>query len=480
MRYQRRWIGGREDGVCLHLYTAWTSKPFTSLAPYAIPGYSSGDDCDSLSVEGVPIQEASLVSDDIPFTEFHGRIKQLETAFNFPVMREFFEPSFSAFNDLDEHYAALKRQGIHRVVTAAGVEFNFGYRPRRFSGGPGLPPGSYFSLCDDDTFNDHGTLRDEITAYYSGLSGNTVTVFDPTIEKYVLDHLEHMAGMSAEDLAYPLYYFKYRIERRTTRNAALFERENPFTIGQHAGITYGVRQFAGEVDRIIDLRNPETQQWFLETFVALELENEGRAADEARIIFPKKEPIASFGELLKVIVSLETGGGMIFGQAVGHWLRQHGARGLIFPSARSNAFNKARNGVPVEWGGWNFVDYADAEPPVPVNLFGGMGTWRDRDHDHIHVDYTADGPNQGSFSIRGAREFNLLDFDLKKRVACGLLEESIEAELTGVRNEAISREVNRILERERLRRTIWYEDTDYMGFVTRLEEGWRNLEPKKS
>lgn len=416
----------------------------------------------------------SHMSGDVPFTTFVGQIKQLETDFKFPVMREFFKPCFSAFEDLDEMYAKLKREGIEQFISAAGSAFNFGYRPRRFSGGPGLPSGRYFTLCDGGSFNDRGTLRDEVTAYYEGSSGITPIIYDPKVESYILDHLRKFGGMTQEDLACPFYFIIYRIERWTEKNAPLRECEQPFEAGQNMNIAYGVRQFSAEFDRIIDLRNPETQAWFVDTFVALELQNEELATKETNIGFLPKQPIESFGQLLPGIVSLKIGGGNTFSQAIGHWLRRHGANGLIFPSARSNAFNRVRDGRLIEWGGWNLVLYAGAEEPIPVSLFGRMTTWRDKDHDHIHVNYTADGAERGSFSIRGVREFSLLNFDIKKQVACGIREkEDFLSGSMGLQNEALSRAVNSILEKERLGGTLWYQDIDYIKFVTWLEDQWR-------
>jgi hypothetical protein len=238
-------------------------------------------------------------------------------------------------------------------------------------------------------------------------------------------------------------------------------------------ITYGVRQRLAEIDRVIDLRYPETQTWFLDTFVPIELESETRSAKATNLHFPPKQPLQSFKELLSVIVSLETGGGMVFSQAVGQWLRRHQANALVFPSARSNTFNRVVSGQPVEWGGWNLVVYAGAEDPVSDDLFGRMVTWRDPDHDHIWVDYSATGTDRGSFSIRGVREFNLLDFDLKKQVACGVREDNAVSEITGVRNAALTRMVNLILEKERNQSSLWYHDVDYIEFVSWHEELWR-------
>jgi hypothetical protein len=414
------------------------------------------------------------VDADIPFTTVIGEIKQLDTDFRLPVMRELFECCFSEFEAIDKMHADLKREGITSIVTAAGVEQSFGSRPRRFAGGPGLAPGSYFTLCDQTgAFTDGGTLRDELTAYYNAASGITPLICDSKVDQWLIPHLRSEAGMSDEDLAYPFYYVRYQVERETEDNARLRGGDPPLGPGATMGITYGVRQFTAELHRIVDLRVPDTQEWFVQTFVGLELENEERTARETHMLFPPKPPLKSFGDLLPAIVSLETGGGMIFGQAVGQWLRRHGANGLIFPSARSNAFNRVRDGRPTDWGGWNLVLYTGADPPVGANLFGRMATWRDRDHDHIRVQYVGDGLERGSFSIRGVREFNLLEFDRNKQIASGIREENVLASLTGMQNAALSQAVNAILDHHAENGPIWYQDLDYVDFVLWQEDRWR-------
>jgi hypothetical protein len=279
-----------------------------------------------------------------------------------------------------------------------------------------------------------------------------------------------------EDLAYPFLWLSYRIERATPQSSLLCERHQ-VPVGQPINITYGVRQQEGVLDRVIDLRDPETQQWFLDTFVALEIQHEEEVMRTSDEIFPRKEPITSFGELLKSLVSLETGGGMIFSQAVGHWLRKRGANGLIFPSARSNAFNKVQDGRSVDWGGWNLVVYADAGPPVEMNLFGQMGVWRDRDHNHIRVNYVTGGPTRGSFSIRGPREFNILEFDWQKQFAQDGREASFEEKVTGRHNAAVSGAVNDLLDEEEEAGTLWYGDVNFINIVRWLEKRWRESRP---
>jgi hypothetical protein len=45
---------------------------------------------------------------------------------------------------------------------------------------------------------------------------------------------------------------------------------------------------------------------------------------------------------------------------IGSYLRTHGVQALIYPSARFNTWVQVQDGVPVDYGGWNLVDYRNA------------------------------------------------------------------------------------------------------------------------
>jgi hypothetical protein len=420
----------------------------------------------------ISIEEQKMTI-EIPLKTFSGYVKQLETSFKYPEMEKYFNLCFSQFREIDEMYADLKRDGIENLSSAAGSEYNFGFRPRRFSGGPGLRPNSYFTICQDSEFHDYGTLRDEMVAYYSGSSGITVSIFDPNIETGVMEFLRESGQISEDDLKYPFYFIVYKIESNSTAAASTTGLGEDVKPGSSIAMTYGVRQYKVEIDKVVDLRDPETQKWFTDTFVALELQSEDVTSAITNVYFPAKKPINNFGELIPVILSLVTGGGIVFTQAIGQWLRKHDVRGLVFPSSRSNSFNKVNKGELIESGGWNLVLYAGAEAPIDVPLFGRMPVWRDPDHSHIEVNFVSDGSERGSFSVRGSREYNLLSFDLEKQIAAGVRESNPVATLTGSQQWALTQAVSEILEGDRARSKLWYNDVKYFDFVNWLEKQWR-------
>jgi hypothetical protein len=73
--------------------------------------------------------------------------------------------------------------------------------------------------------------------------------------------------------------------------------------------------------------------------------------------------LQSFGDLLPALLCQSIGGGRGAAQIAGLWLRKLGVNGLIFPSARSDSRVLLRDGEFVEWSGFNFVDYRNAQPP---------------------------------------------------------------------------------------------------------------------
>jgi hypothetical protein len=413
----------------------------------------------------------------LPFSTFDGQLKQLDTDFKYPIMRELFDAAFPAFEGLELQQSSLQEAGIKAVVSTGGVQLTTGRRARRFAGDTNLPPGRYFTLCERDTFDDQGTLRDELYGYYRGGRSVDVAIFDPTVDTEIFADFQARNLISAEQILTPLYAFMYRIPRRTAANQHLLDQYGEhLTVGRSFMITYGVRWLDATIEKVIDLRRPDTQDWFVSTFVEMELANERRAWQETGPFFFPKKRLTSFAELLPVIVSLEMGGGNAFGQAVGAWLRQQGANGLIFPSARSNAECHVWDGQTSECRGWNMVLYGGAQPPTESNLFGHSMTWRDPDHDHIRVHHTANGAQRGSLSIRGTKEWNLLNFDIQRQIAHGRIDGSTVgfsvAMMTGTLHAAITARANEFLDNAAKKDCLWFRDVDTTSFMILNQECW--------
>jgi hypothetical protein len=111
--------------------------------------------------------------------------------------------------------------------------------------------------------------------------------------------------------------------------------------------------------RVIDLRLPDCQEWFIRSFGGSELERQFKN-DSGWTAFNY------FHEMLPVLLWAEPGGAMFEGlsQYIGHWMRTHGIEAFIFPSARNDSAVVTINGEIKDHKGWNLVDYRNAPPPV--------------------------------------------------------------------------------------------------------------------
>lgn len=171
---------------------------------------------------------------------------------------QLFNMTFAQFHEIHQTKRWLSNSGVQALVTAAGLEHNFGFRPRRFAGGAGLRPGSYYSVCSDERYDDGGTLRDEMLAYFSSHANITVKLFDSAIDKGCKEYCLQ-SGVHEAMLQEPFYLIFYKIEKANDDNKYFGTQGDQFVS------TYGVLAEHRVIDDVIDLRLPETQSWFLET-----------------------------------------------------------------------------------------------------------------------------------------------------------------------------------------------------------------------
>jgi len=70
----------------------------------------------------------------------------------------------------------------------------------------------------------------------------------------------------------------------------------------------------------------------------------------------------TFYHMLPALMNRNRGGSIIT-QAIGLLLRRSGADALVYPSARTNVRVIVEDGKPINWNGWNLVDYRGAPNP---------------------------------------------------------------------------------------------------------------------
>jgi len=165
------------------------------------------------------------------------------------------------------------------------------------------------------------------------------------------------------------------------------------------------------VDRVIDLRDPATAKWFVQTITRLQFEwEEGKIFDQC----PIKGPLDKFEDLIPTILDQRLGGSWNFCMAAEFYLRTCEANGLIYPSARNNPSVEIRNKKIVKSHGWNFVDYSNSEGPQYRPLIDVDSTWHKKVgyyadlgddpkniiiYNDVTVKYTSRGPTAGSWSV---------------------------------------------------------------------------------
>jgi hypothetical protein len=123
---------------------------------------------------------------DAPFTTFNGYLKGIRADALSTDQRIAQRLAFPGFfrdpvrNPRDvETYERRKSddQGIH-------VELQEPFNYRRFAGGVDLPRGRYYSVCADQSGNDHQTLASELMAYIEPKESGEVYAVDLSDRAY--------------------------------------------------------------------------------------------------------------------------------------------------------------------------------------------------------------------------------------------------------------------------------------------------------
>ncbi len=294
----------------------------------------------------------------IPFTRFRGPLKRLELSHLSANERVVFEALFPRF-----------------------LEPLFGSQvlPRRFAGFR-FPRRRYYTLCLTESGNDDHTLAHELRAYRNPATSGMVEVVDLT----EVGGITFASGERIElRRGHALGVLVHDLERMPPEYQGIERKELRSRAGEHADlIRLPFVGYEGELEQVIDLRLPHVRDWFLETFrdrkapdglwwadVSDSPEAARRMMEDAidsviahsRFHLERgRAPLPnSFAEMLPTLVNPDLGGGGASStgstlHAIGHWLRAHGAEGLIYPSARSDAFVR-RGGR--EFSGWCLVDY---------------------------------------------------------------------------------------------------------------------------
>lgn len=287
-------------------------------------------------------------------------------------------------------------------------------RPRRYAGDCTLGRGRYHVLAKNATGYDDGTLLNELGAYL----------------RDDLPHPIHLVDLCFEENGYfppqpAIFIILGSREHLPAEIQAIIESvsvrpsKHAFTVMSPSGPSCAVR-IPYKVERqtlenIVDLRLPETQQWFWQAFgverfhcfsFGAKIDNAAmtrtmRAAHKES--FPSPD---SFVHMLPGLLGQGLGDENGVTQAIGTWLRVNDVAGLVFPSARMDCACLLWDGQFSDFRGWNFVDYRETPTPTVSNVIVPDGNWPGFDgFPKVGVVIATEGRNLGSWRVKGLCEW---------------------------------------------------------------------------
>lgn len=339
------------------------------------------------------------------FTTFKGNLKftrqSMADQYGKDAMN-FVAPGFSADTKLDlEDSEETKSENEYRriylkVAKEMGFqtsETNLEPKKRRFAGDYTLSRGAYFGVCLQGSQWDANVLATEINAYrVPELNG--FTLCGDLNDQVVADNSnngvrENALGFLIENAA--LFLKKY------PQHKDLVKKQKSIVVKYPYAVEYR------EILNVIDLRLPQTQEWFYEKF---------KTGDGIYFQKPNGTNIDSFYDMLPALMHLKTGGNYET-QGIGIWMRHNSVNALVFPSARSDTYASINNGSLEESSGWNLVDYAITKEKPEIGTFLDDSPWFDKIFNGVQYVIAQNDPYKGSFKITGNEDLQLKIFDTR-------------------------------------------------------------------
>src|SRR5271165_1381611 len=306
----------------------------------------------------------------IPLSTFRGTLRQVTPATLNQVglwMVRMCAPQFLPLSDEQAQRVLEKqRENISRYITHVFVPRQ---RFRRFSGDhpvtrqdERLDVGRCYSVCEDESGFDGGTLAEELNAYRNPAAEFYTVFFD------CLD--EESASAFGLPVTAHIGVAVLHPDRFVEALAAAGAPDQVVVVGQEAArvgaplvVTLGNSISAAKIEGVLDLRQIDAQDWFFHQFVP-------------RGIIPTdaKEFVDILPELVQPSLGGCTGSNQRL-QFVGKWMREHLVNALIYPSARNDVYATYEKGELARWRGWNMVIYQGAPPPEGILVdMGGLET----------------------------------------------------------------------------------------------------------
>jgi hypothetical protein len=320
--------------------------------------------------------------------------KQLATAALPEVIQAFVHSCFGG-------YFESERRNPTRVRT-----------PKRYSGDINFEAGRYYTISQDSTGDDGGTLQNELYAYgcWGERPPGYFQYWDLSTSNYRELALQQLKGKdrdmvlrAAEKPCLLLGLCSIRDQLHPIVRA--LDRTDEVL---YVGIPLSIKRL--RLDRVVDLRVPSIAQEF--ACIASRLPG-----------FVNGTPVEELWPLLPTMLTQELGGGYGFSLVVGAAMRDNGVEGLIYPSARNDVFLRT-SPAHLEWGGWNLVDYRGA-PRSSNTLHVDIDSWYPevrrwsyapdglrRVFSDVQISYEVNGTNRGSWAVAGLRAWQEAMFEL--------------------------------------------------------------------
>jgi hypothetical protein len=396
----------------------------------------------STSLDTVTLRLRRIALDDL------SPLGQRVFRYAFPIFDE--KPSLSSW-----------AQGAHERGETVERPFNY----RRYAAGPELPRGCYATICPEGQMSDAGTLAGELVAYGDPRQVGEYYIFDGS-DPRVTGEDPRMLGECPGYRPAPTSIVVAFASRPTRLHPLLDPNENalgdfaaseqfrsfaPISDRLIALFEIPTKIETVELSKVIDLRKPAQQQWLLEVarsglfltaflypaaipgapridlksfvpqgfplkmqYVSPRYEQNPSGLRKAQgsdgppglfastALCPERMP-ETFTDLLPFLMTPGRGGSPVT-EALGATFRARGARGLIYPSARTDVECVIRDGELVRERGWCFVDYSTFEVPRAAYraIIDPVG-WCSREQVDLYV-RPPDHPEAGSWKLTGIRE----------------------------------------------------------------------------
>ena len=302
---------------------------------------------------GVPIHSGKILLKQIDRAKL-GPLGRAALTYAFPNFSVDLEPIKKELGIEKQHksFNEIKLENLKQQFGEENISISYSDRQyRRYAGDNNLPAGCYHSVCQDVNGDDGQTLCRELYEYTDLNIPGFIWVSD-SWDQELMDVLKRVNQGEAAHYAPGIYVFML---------PPIEEEKKPLYHQFYAPILEQTKNWDGlsivhiatqlkveEFEKIIDLRQQETQEWFSQFF----------KQGDGGVFYKQTEVLPNdFMGILPALVYPEFGGSGVT-KSLGSWMRLMGIDALVYPSARSDAgVEYDSNGKLSKYHGWNLVDY---------------------------------------------------------------------------------------------------------------------------